>query len=133
MIPGRTLAAGEAVFTDWFSRGGDNIIMRAQVIDRSGTTLALDVNLYTKNAEDTGDGTGIEVQGSSSLIALGLGTTSTAVQTLVFQSPASSTGANKGMLEMVRYRLVVQNGTSNDGHWLTVRLFPPIFFDKGKP
>lgn len=133
MIPGRTLAAGEEVFTDWFPRGGDNIIMRAQAIDRSGTTLGCDITLYTKNADDTGNGAPVEEPGSSTAIKLSLGTTSTAVQSRVLESAATGGAANKGVLQMVRYLITVTGGSANDGKWLTIRLFPPIFFDTGKP
>lgn len=132
MIPGRTLAAGEEVYTEWFPRGGDNIIMRAQAIDRSGSTLGCDIILFTKNEETTGDGTAVQEAGTSDPIKLSLGTTSTDVEGLVFQSAATGPGANKGLLQLVRYKISVTGGSAGDGKWLTVRLFPPVFFDAGK-
>lgn len=129
MIPGKVLFFGEEILTDWFPRGGDNIIMRAQVIDRDGT-VGLEVYLVTKNEETTGEGSIVKESNGTTDVKLATGTSSTAVTSKIFSSAATGSGANKGILEMVRYKLKVTGGST--GNSLTSRLFPPIFFDAGQ-
>lgn len=133
MLPGRRIEATEVVFTDWFPRGGDNIIMRAQAIDRAETsTLGVKITLYTKNSGDTGDGSAVQESGSSTEVSLNLGVSSVVVQQKIFESAATAATANKGLLELVRYKVEATGGSAADGKWVSIRLFPPIFFDKGK-
>ena len=131
MIPGRTIFYTEEVFTDWFPRGGDNIIMRAQAIDRSDTgtgQLKVLIELWSKNREDTGDGSAISDGGGT--ITLDLGDTSIDIQTKIFQSAATAATPNTGLYELVRYKIKTTGGAA--GKWVAMRLFPPIFFDAGK-
>ena len=55
---GETLLAGTSLFTEWLDREADNAIFTYEAIYVFGSAV-LDVEVYTKNSEDTGPGTKI--------------------------------------------------------------------------
>lgn len=123
-IPGRIFFKDDEVFTDWASRNGDGLVLRAEAIDTNNNSMDLKIEPYTKNAEDTGVGTKIDSGGSSwDLTVDGAANKLGKIQEIIKVSTASI-----GMKELVRFRISVVNAT-NASDWLSMRLFPPIFFD----
>ena len=118
-IPGRLYEHGEEVYTDWFPRQGDGIILRLQAIDRKGSNIKSKIEVYTKNAEDTGAGTAISGWEKET-------DTPGTVYELIKVSDATG-GGGAGLKEMVR--LKVSTASGSDGDWILARIFPPIFFD----
>lgn len=116
-IPGRKYFDGESVFSDWFPRGGDNMILRAEAIDRSPETPGLDlkIEVWTKNADQNTDGASA---GTGWDLTVGSG-----VGELIKESTSST-----GLKELVRYKL----STTGTGDWILARIFPPIFFDSAR-
>ena len=128
MIPGKVLFNNESVFTDWFPRGGDNLLIRAQMFARESGSQTVTINLYSKKTDATGDGTLLkDVSGSTFAVVLN----SLVVTSGIYLPKATNSGVEDGgMRELVRYKLTVNNVTA--GYSAAVRLFPPIFFDAGK-
>jgi len=121
-VPGRKYFATEVVWSDWFPRGGDNMIVRAQAIDNNGT-VDLDVAVFTKNSDDPGPGSA--VKNSSSPVVLSVARATRTVQEVIVTSSAT-----EGCEEMVRYKLsAASTGEPGADEWVMVRLFPPIFYD----
>ena len=122
-FPGRTLQAGEGVFSDWFPRGGDNAVFRAQLVAAelsSGPVGDVDIRVFTKNSEDQGNGDEI----SAAAITMG-NTAGSSVGDIAEQLVISTHGssASTGIMEMLRYKVEVTGG------WMRVNVFPPVFFD----
>ena len=112
MFEAQMLFKGCTVYSPWFPRRGDNVIITLDFIARSGTTVA--VSLFTKNTEDPGDG---------GLVAGGpvISTTS------LTQTPYTQTGE---LLELVRYQFEVTGTNAYD--WALFRMLPPVWFDTVK-
>ncbi len=134
MIPGRKFFLGEELFTDWGSRGGDDMFVRAQMIDwdnNGGGGMTLRITLYTKNAEDAGPGDVVKDSAGTNELELILdpaGSNPTKVKQLLVQSVASTSSIAKGLKELVRLKIEAQDGAS--GEWIQIRLFPPLFFNR---
>jgi hypothetical protein len=122
-IPGRVFFKDDELFTDWFPREGDGIIMRAEAIDGNTTGLSLVMEPYTKNAKETGKGGLVDASGSWDLTVVG----STANRGKIQENIKLSTGT-LGMKELVRFRIYLTGGSSASD-WISVRLFPPVFFE----
>jgi hypothetical protein len=122
MIPGRIFFRDDEVFTDWFPRGGDGIIVRGEAIDTNNTSIDLKVEPDTKSEDTTGVGTKIDAAGSSWDLAID-GNQRGKVLEVIKVSTSSV-----GMRELVRFRLSVINASAATD-WISIRLFPPIFFD----
>jgi hypothetical protein len=117
--PGRLYFKDEVVYTDWFGRGGDGMIVRFEIIGRS-TNATIDVAVYTKNSEDTGTGSAVSGWTLTGLNSTGL------KEFIKISDPTG--GSGNGLDQMVRLQ-VSASGTAG-GDWSLVRLFPPIFFDR---
>ena len=130
-IPGRKYFNGEVVYSDWFPRGGDDAIFRAERIafnNGAGGDATVEIEFYTKNSEETTDGTAILDSGESS-VKLTLNSTDTIdIKEVLIRSSAASVQP-QGFLELVRLKITVG---SADGDWMLVRIFPPIFFDRAE-
>lgn len=126
-FPGRRFKDGEVIYSEWFQRGGDNAIFRAEKVDHSGTTISVTFNLYTKNADDTGDGTVLLDSGASAYELKIDQSSGTTIQELVIDSE----DASQGMEELLRVKATVSGGSADD--WLLGRLFPPVFYDGAVP
>ena len=100
---------GYAVYSPWFPRGGDNLRATLEVVNRVGTATVT-VRVFTKNAEDVGDGS---EAGSSLSISGGA----------AGRSVAEWAGVTK---QLVRYKFTV-GGT--DGNWTIFRMLAPVWFD----
>ena len=118
-IPGRRIMHGEEIFTDYFARGGDGIILRAQVIDGSSSAtpkLDIKIDIQTKSSESTSTPTAL---GST----LTLDAETPGQLKTVVVSPGASTGANQQL------RLKISTADGAAGEWGAIRIFPPIFFN----
>ena len=122
-IPGRIINKGDEFYTDWLPRGGDGIILRVERIEGVGSSLDVTIEPYTKAIETAGKGTKIDDAGDSWDLLLEGDSTG-----IVEKLKISSSSANQGMLELVRFRIST-GGTGSAGDWMRIRFFPPIFFD----
>ena len=116
-IPGRRISTGESFYTDWMSRGGDSMILRAEALKVVGTgspKVTIVVQHRTEPAATVTDVTPTYVPSGSALEL-----TSAAVFTGYYQANLKA-----------EVRLKV-SCTGTDAY-LVVRVFPPIFFDEAK-
>ena len=117
-IPGKKLFTDEEFYTDWMPRGGGGFILRGQMIDMTGTLLAVNVEVETKNREDTSNPT-------SSIKTLTLNNAGAhAIQQALFEPPAGS--GSTGVKELVRLKVSATGGTAD---WMLCRTFPIIWFE----
>ena len=107
-----TTGTDYSVFSPWFPRGGDNLRATLEVVKR-GTAATVTVRVFTKNTEDTGDGTDAD----SVTIAGGAPGRTVAEW---------ATGASKGVKELVRYKFTV---SGNAADWTLFRMLPAVWFD----
>lgn len=121
-IPGRRVSSGEIFRTEWVARGGDCIILRAEILFSSGSK-ALSLALETRGE----DGTTVTTITPTSP-STGLELTAVGVGTCLYLA-TTSTPAGNGSQEQVR---VVVTCASGDGEYHVVRIFPLIFFDSAK-
>jgi len=68
---GDVLFTNETLLTPWFPRAADNAVFTVELIFTIGSTL--DVKVYHKNSEDTGDGSNSTAGTFTGLTAAGLG------------------------------------------------------------
>ncbi len=102
---------GAEVFSPWFPRQGDNAICTLEVVRISGASIQ--VELFTKNSEDTGDG---------ALVTPASGT-GDITRTTVGRESNEWEG---GLEELVRYKFTVADATTK---WVLFRMLPPVWFD----
>jgi hypothetical protein len=126
---GRRFRKDEAIYSEWFERGGDNAIIRAEMINADVATGSITVTFtfYTKNRDETGDGTVVSIDGVDDY-ELEISDTDSAVQQVII---VSSTTAGRGFEELVRIKASVTAGS--DDNWLLGRLFPPVWYDASQP
>lgn len=119
-IPGRRFDFGKSLWTEWFDRGGDGIIVRAEALNWVTTSsLTLYIDVYSKKSTEPGDGSQVGSWRLTLSAAAG-------VQQAIYTSAASE--ASAGMYDMVRLKVSTNAGSAGD--WIVARIFPPIFFDK---
>ena len=131
-IPGRLFRTGETVFSDWFPRGGDNMIFRGERIAiRSDATpsIKVTISVFTKKATETGDGDEVvdTTPSPDTPYTIVLDDSSDPIEQEIIISGDGSAGVN-GLEEMVRFKCVCTNG--GDGDYVLLRIFPPVFFDQ---
>lgn len=134
-IPGRTFLTGETFYSDWFPRGGDDAIFRAQLTAQSGTPSSA-ITIYTKNREEDTYTNGLVVQDSTPApYDFGFKSTDTPSpspgqtrQVIVQSVTGGSTGTSRGLLELVRFKITV---TGDPDEYQAVRIFPPVWMDRG--
>lgn len=116
LFPG---AAGAALsfYSPWFPRQGDNLRVTVDVVQRVSSQLT--VRVFTKNREDTGDGTDADV--GTSIVASATG-----------RSTAEWTSGTAGLKEMVRYKYTVQSTGTGATDWVLFRMLTPVWFDTVK-
>ena len=114
MIDGTLLFAGTAVFSPWFPRQADMLRVMAECIALSGASVRID--LYTKNEEDTGDGSAVDDG-----VYLTLGSVGRSMAEWV------TTVGDPGVLQLLRFKYTVTGEGSND--WSLFRLLPAVWFD----
>ena len=118
-VPGKRIFKDEEFYTDWMPRGGDGFILRGQMIEMTGTTLAVSVEVETKNSDDTSNPT-------TSIKTLTLNNAGgNAIQQALFEPP---TGAGStGVKELVRLKVSTSSGSAGD--WMLCRTFPFVWFE----
>jgi len=125
MIPGRRVTDGETFRTDWMSRGGDCIILRAEALVAEGIDGdTVDFALETRGE----DGTSVTTITPTSPSA-GLSIASVGVGTCLYLATTSGTAGN-GAKEQVRVVVTVDGAGS--GGYFVVRILPLIFFDSAR-
>jgi len=106
------LPSGASVFGPWLEREADNLRATADLIAKDGSNLT--VRLYSKDQEDSGDGS--EVSATRKITA---STTGRKVQEW-------NPGAGAGLKELVRYKFQC---STVEGGWVLFRMLGPIWFD----
>jgi hypothetical protein len=97
-----------AIFSPWFPRGGDNAYFTLEVVAISSANMTVEVEVFHKTREDTGDGT-----------QLG----SAWDRTAVGREAAEFTG----LKEMVRFKYTFTSASGTQ--WATFRMLQPVWFD----
>lgn len=116
LFPG---AAGAALsfYSPWFPRQADNLRVTVDVVGRVSSQLT--VRVFTKNNEDTGDGTDADV--GTSIVASATG-----------RASAEWTSGTAGLKEMVRYKYTVQSTGTGATDWVLFRMLSPVWFNTVK-
>ena len=116
LFPG---AAGAALsfYSPWVPRGGDNLRATVDVVGRVSSQLT--VRVFTKNLEDTGDGTDADV--GTSIVASATG-----------RATAEWTSGTAALKELVRYKYTVQSTGTGATDWVLFRMLAPVWFDTVK-
>jgi len=114
MIDGTLLFAGTTVFSPWFPRQADMLRVTAECIALSNASVEID--LYTKNEEDVGDGNHVDEGVSITLSATGRSTAEWQTQP-----------AEQGVRQLLRFKYTVTSESPND--WILFRLLPAVWFD----
>ena len=126
LIPGRRISYGESFYTDWFPRGGDCALLRAQALFKETTSGAsVYISLETRSEEGTSDPTMDTYYPSSAPKLLKL--TATGVKTAIYLATSGSNAPMRGFQEQVRFKVTLNGGSKGD--YYDIRVFPPIFFD----
>lgn len=115
MIDATLLFDGMTVYSPWFPRQADRLRVFAECIAVNGGNLQID--LYTKNEEETGDGAPVNTAVSIQLSAPGI-------------SPAAewkTVAGQEGVQQLLRFRYVA--GGVNANSWTLFRLLPAVWFD----
>lgn len=119
MIDGTLIFQGTTVYSPWFPRGGDFVVVTAELVAKSGSTPSLKIELYHKDSSDTGDGDNVDSAGTPKNITLTtVGRTST---------DWAASGTISGFKELVRYKFTMSGSGGND--WSLYRLLPPQWYD----
>jgi len=125
LIPMRRFENGESFYTDWIPAAAGNVIFRALPIDYDSSPT-LTINFYTKNSNETGEGTVVVDSGAAAYkVELTSADTMGVVDQELFKSTAS---AGEGLKEWVRLKVTV-TGTG----WMLAKVFNPIFFESATP
>ena len=111
MFDAQLLLKGSTVLSPWFPRQGDNLIITLEIVARADTTTKVEV--YTKNQEDTGDGS-LHAGGNINRNTVG----------------RESKEYVGGLKELVRYKFTI-TGTADDD-WSLFRMLMPVWFDSVK-
>lgn len=107
MYEAQYLFGGDAVYSPWMPRRGDNVRITLDLISRTGGSSNLRVDVFEKNSEDVGPGTltGVEIDTSD------IGRTER---------------EHTAMKELVRYRFT---GPSTATDYVQFRMISVIWFD----
>ena len=117
MIDATFLFAGTVVYSPWFPRQADMLRVTAECVAVNNTSL--EIELYTKNQEDTGDGEPVDDTVSITLSAAGRST-----------AEWKTVGGKEGVQQLLRFRYTV--GTDPTNEWILFRLLPAVWFDAVK-
>lgn len=99
------------LFSPWLNRSADNAVFTYEEIQLGGSSTQLEVKVYTKNTEETGDGSAR----SETFASVG----SSSVKTARFN----------GLEEMVRFRFRVHSGSIGETNFAIYRMLEPTWFD----
>lgn len=111
-IPGRRIQPDEIVVTSPFSRRGDGLFLRAQLIAVNNGTGNLSIAVETRNTEDAWSGTALATT------AFNIQTAS-AGEFKELHIPVSS-----GIKEQLRLKV-----SGPEAGWGVIRVFSPVFYD----
>jgi hypothetical protein len=130
---GEILMSGDVAFSPWFPREADNAIFTLQIIATFGESVALTVEVFSKNSEDTGPGS--EVGNAITWETVDSNAAFKAAQFLV-------NGSFSGFDELVRFKFSVSTGSdqlpvaagfaqldASDMMWVRYRMLMPTWFD----
>jgi len=133
-IPGRRISHGDSFYTDWFSRGGDSMLLRGETIIRSSTgnpagTVKIEVITRAEpGATETTIAPTYVPSGSDLSLA------AAAVYTGYWRATTAGGSGTpfvpNSLQAQIRLKLTFVSGSAGD--YLVVRIFPPIFFDNAK-
>jgi hypothetical protein len=115
MIDGTLLFANMTVYSPWFPRQADMLRVTAECIAYGGAELV--VSLYTKNAEDTGDG--LPVDEGVAITLDGVERTTEEWKTVALQ---------EGVQQLLRFRYELADA-ENPNSWILFRLLSAVWFD----
>lgn len=121
MFEAQRLFKDDSVFSPWFPRGGDILIATVDVIDIPASGGTLTVKVFTKTADDPGDGddaagvAGTEISRTS---AEGAGQED---QEWVAES------LTPGLEDLVRYKFTFTASAATDS--VLFRMLAPVWFD----
>jgi hypothetical protein len=101
------------VYSPWFSRGGDNLRVSAELVAVNGATIT--VKVYSKPSDATTSLDGTLISPVTSDIAL--------------STVGRDTKEYVGLFELVRYGFECSGTT---GQWALFRALPPVWFDTVK-
>lgn len=104
------LRSGKAVYTDWGPRGDDNARFYVEVLDGDSDSRELNVAVYHKDREVTGDG-------------------SSAGSQAITVSAGKGYVEVTGLYELVRLRFSITSPSA--GNWLRFRVLGVVWFDTG--
>jgi hypothetical protein len=99
------------IFSPWFPRQGDNAMFTVETVKQNGSPT-LSVKAFTKNSEDTDDGTA-----------------TTGGPTLTASATAGGRDTDtwsQNLEETVRYEYEI---SGDAGDWILFRMLPPVWFD----
>ena len=106
------------VYSPWMPRGGDAMLVTLDVIEVGGTSPQIEVRVWTKKSEDSGNGVNSETTTTTQKIQR-----SDAGRTTLEWSVEEN--ANVDLLDLVRYKFTV---TGTDA-FVLFRMLPPVWFD----
>lgn len=113
-----TNSGSYSVFSPWMARGGDGMLVTVDVAEVSGGPT-LDIEVFTKNTEDTGEGENAKTTGTQKI---SVDTTGSASDDWV------SGVADVELKELVRYKFTLTSSESA-GEWILFRMLSPVWFD----
>lgn len=103
------------IYSPWFPRQGDSLRATLEVVAIAGTGTSINVEVFTKNSEDAGDGT-------DAAAGTDINRTSAGRETVEWL---------KSLEELVRYKYTVDS-TNDPAAWVLFRMLPPVWFDSVK-
>jgi hypothetical protein len=112
---------GMTLYSPWFPRGGDFVVVSAECVRLSGSEPSLKIELFHKNADEPGDGVNVD--------------TGTPAKSLVLNSVGRQSvdwkrsGTLSGLKELVRYRFTMTGGEGEIPDSMLFRLLPPVWYD----
>lgn len=116
MFEGQLLIQGSTVYSPWFKRGGDSVRVTLEVLEISGATIK--VELYTKKADDAGDGSNADSGATTKIEVTAVGRTT--------QEWSKDVDVDIGLNDLVRYKFTVTGSTTN---WVLFRMLEPQWYD----
>jgi len=124
-IPGRRISHGDSFYTDWFSRGGDSMLLRAESIVASGGSVTISVETRTEPGASAAT---VPATYLSNGTTPNLTLNAAGIFTGYWRATTSGTDSLKAQV-----RLKVSSSGGSAGNYHVIRIFAPVFFDNAKP
>ena len=124
-LPGRRINQGENLYTPWFSRGGDSMLLRIETLKAVHTGGSLSVKVETKNEDDPTGATAMTFTAGGTTLTL-----ATSAGDFVTGLCLSKSDGSEGTKQQVRLAFSWSGGASTD--YVDVRVLAPVFFDAAK-